>query len=91
MHLLEYLVFTIDLKKSMEFNSSFLVKAKELLFRITKLGFNGIDDGSGYHIGYKMLDTFENLTMADDEEKTLLGDYPINLFAGKQLIFFKLI
>ena len=36
------------------------------------LGFNDIYDGSGYHIGYKMLETFENLTMADDEEKILL-------------------
>ena len=52
------------------------------------LGFNGIDDGSGYHIGYKMLETFENLTMADDEEKTFAGDYPFDLSAGKQLIFF---
>ena len=37
------------------------------------LGFNGIHDGSGYHIGYKMLKTFENLTMANDEEKTFAG------------------
>ena len=51
------------------------------------LGFNGILDGSGYHIGYKMLETFENLTMADDEEKSFAGDYPFNLSAGKQLIF----
>ena len=35
------------------------------------IGFSGILDGSGYHIGYKMLDTFENVTMADDEEKIL--------------------
>ena len=34
-----------------------------------------------------MLDTFENLTMADDEEKTFAGDYPFDLSAGKQLIF----
>ena len=34
-----------------------------------------------------MLDTFENLTMADDEEKTFVGDYPFDLSAGKQLIF----
>ena len=33
------------------------------------LGSNGIHDGSGYHFGYKMLEIFENLTMADDEEK----------------------
>ena len=51
------------------------------------LGFNGIHDGSGYHIGYKMLDTFENLTMADEEEKAFAGDYPFDFFAGKQLIF----
>ena len=34
-----------------------------------------------------MLDTFENLTMADGEEKTFVGDYPFDLSAGKQLIF----
>ena len=51
------------------------------------LGFNGIHDGSGYHIGYKMLETLENLAMADDEEKSFVGDYPFDLSAGKQLIF----
>ena len=51
------------------------------------VGFNGIHDGSGYHIGYKKLDTSENLTMADDEEKTFAGDHPFDLSAGKQLIF----
>ena len=30
------------------------------------LGFKRIHDESGYHIGYKMFDTLENLTMADD-------------------------
>ena len=34
-----------------------------------------------------MLDTFENLTMADDKEKTFAADYPFDLSAGKQLIF----
>ena len=38
-------------------------------------------------VEYKMLETFENLTMADDEEKTFAGDYPIDLSAGKQLVF----
>ena len=51
------------------------------------LGFNGIHDGPGYHIGYKMLDTFEKLTMADDEDKISAGDYPFLLSAGKQPIF----
>ena len=51
------------------------------------LGFNVVHDGSFYHIGYKMLDTFENLTMTDDEEKTFVGNYPFDLSAGKQLIF----
>ena len=51
------------------------------------LGFNGIHDGYGYHIGYKMLETFKNLTLADDKEKAFAGDYPFDLSAGKQLIF----
>ena len=34
-----------------------------------------------------MLETFENLTMTDDEEKTFAGDYPFCLSARKQLIF----
>ena len=34
-----------------------------------------------------MFDSFENLTMADDEEKTFVGVYPFNLSAGKQVIF----
>ena len=69
----------------------FLGKNERITFPENKissiLGFNGIHDGSGYHIGYKMLDTFENLTMADDEEKTFAGDYPFDLSAVKQLIF----
>ena len=68
----------------------FFGKNEGIYFRDNKIpsiqGFNGIHDGSGYHIGYKMLDTFENLTMADDEEKKF-GDYPFDLSAGKQLIF----
>ena len=60
----------------MEFYSSFFGKNEGITFPDNEipsiLGFNGIHDGSGYHIGYKMLDTFENLTIADDEEKNLL-------------------
>ena len=51
------------------------------------LGFNGILEGSGFHIGYKILGTFENLTMTEDEEKTFVGDYLLDLSAWKQLIF----
>ena len=51
------------------------------------LVFNGILDWSVYHIRYKMYDNFENLTMADEEEKIFVGDYPFDLSAGKQLIF----
>ena len=29
----------------------------------------------------------ENLTMADDDEKSFAGDYPFDLSSGKQLIF----
>ena len=34
-----------------------------------------------------MLETSENLTMSDDEEKNFVGDYPFGLSAGKQMIF----
>ena len=83
---------TTNLTKSTEFYSFFFVKTNELInFPDNKipsiLGFNGIHDGSRYHIGYKMLDNFENLTMVDDEEKTFVGNYPFDLSAGKQLIF----
>ena len=75
----------------MEFCSSFFGKNEGITFPDNKfpsiLGFNGTHDGSGYHIGYKMLDTFENLAMTEDEEKTFVGDYPFDLSAGKQLIF----
>ena len=36
------------------------------------LAFNGIHDGSGCYRRYKLLEAFENLTMADDEKKLLL-------------------
>ena len=48
---------------------------------------HGIHDGFGYHIGYKMLETVETLTISDDEEKIFVGDYPFDLSAGKQLTF----
>ena len=69
----------------------FFCKNEGIIFPDNKilslLGFNGIPDGPGYHIGHKMLDTFENLAMADDEEKTFAGDYPFDLSTGKQMIF----
>ena len=69
----------------------FFVKNERIIFPDNEipsiLGFNGIHDGSGYQIGYKMLDTFENLTTADDEEKNFVCDYPFYLSAGNQLIF----
>ena len=37
--------------------------------KILFLFFNCTHEGCGEHIGRKMLDTFENLTMADDKKK----------------------
>ena len=51
------------------------------------LGFEGIKDGSGTHIGYKMIDSFDNLALGDGEAKAFVADYPFDLLAGKQLIF----
>ena len=51
------------------------------------LGFGGVKDGSGTHIGYKMIDSFDNLAMSDGEAKAFVADYPFGLLEGKQLIF----
>ena len=51
------------------------------------LGFEGIKDGSSTHIGYKMIDSFDNLALGDGETKAFVADYPFDLLAGKQLIF----
>ena len=46
------------------------------------LGFKGIQDGSGTHIGYKMLEYSENLLMKDDDEtKAYVVDYPFDILA----------
>ena len=51
------------------------------------LGFEGIPDGSGFHIGYKMLYSFQMLSMTEEDLEPYKGDYPFDLLAGKQLIF----
>ena len=44
-------------------------------------------DGSGLHIGYKILDSFKTLSRSDEEKEPYNGDYPFDLLAGEQLIF----
>ena len=50
------------------------------------IGFEGIPDGNGIHIGYKM-NTNENRLMKSDETKAYYGEFPGDLCAGKHLIF----
>ena len=50
------------------------------------IGFNGVPDGRGTHIGYKM-DTIANKLMQKDDIKAFMGDFPADLCAGKHLIF----
>ena len=50
------------------------------------IGFEGIPDGNGTHIGYK-LNPNENRLMKSDETKAFYGDFPVDLCAGKHLIF----
>ena len=45
-------------------------------------------DGSGFHIDYKMIDSFQMLSVSEEGLETNKGDYPFDLLAGKQLIFF---
>ena len=51
------------------------------------LGYEGMADGSGFHIGYKMLDSFQMFSMSEEDLEPNKGDYPFDLLAGKQLIF----
>ena len=76
----------------MEFCFSFFSKNEGINFPGNEnpsiLNFNGINGGSGYHTGYKMLDTFENLTTTDTKEKNSVDDYRFDLSPWRQLIFF---
>ena len=49
------------------------------------IGFEGIHDSNGIHIGYKM-NPNENRLMKSDETKAY-GEFPADLCAGKHLIF----
>ena len=59
--------FDYQFNKINGFCSSYFGKNEGITFPDNEissiLGFNGIHDGSGYHIGYKMLETFENLVI----------------------------
>ena len=50
------------------------------------LGFEGVPDGNGIHIGYKMNTTSDKL-MKSDDIKAYYGELPADLLAGKHLIF----
>ena len=50
------------------------------------IGFEGIPDGNGIHIGYKM-NPNENRLMKSDETKAYYEEFPADLCAGKHLIF----
>ena len=50
------------------------------------IGFEGIPDGNGIHIGYKM-NPNENRLMKSDDTKAYYGEFPADLCAGKHFIF----
>ena len=50
------------------------------------IGFKGVPDGRGTHIGYKM-DATANKLMKRADNKAFMGDFPADLCAGKDLIF----
>ena len=51
------------------------------------VGFTGIPDKHGVHIGYKMNTATSNKLMKSDETKAFYGEFPADLCAGKHLIF----
>ena len=50
------------------------------------IGFKGVLDGRGTHIGYTM-DTIANQLMQKNDTKAFMEDFPADLCAGKHLIF----
>ena len=50
------------------------------------LGFEGVRDGNGIRIGYKMNTTADKL-MKSDDTKAYYGELPADLLAGKYLLF----
>ena len=50
------------------------------------IGFKGIPDGNGIHIGYKIIPN-ANKFMKSDDTKAYYGEFPADLCAGKHLIF----
>ena len=50
------------------------------------IGFKGIPDGNGLHIGYKMNPTANRL-MKSDDTRAYYGKFPADLCAGNYLIF----
>ena len=50
------------------------------------LGFKDVRDGTGYHIGYKQGSTKHSTFSTQD----LIADYPVDVCAGTQLMFFYL-
>ena len=51
------------------------------------MSFTGIPDGRGVHIGYKMGTVTSNKLMKSDETKAYFREFPVDLCAGKHLIF----
>ena len=51
------------------------------------MGCTGNPDGRGVHIGYKMGIVTSNRLKKSDETKAYFGDFPVDLCAGKHLIF----
>ena len=51
------------------------------------IGFPGIPDGSGVHIGYKMKSATSNRLMKTDETAAYYGEFAVDLCSGKHLFF----
>ena len=51
------------------------------------LGFEGVPDGNGIHIGYKMNTTADRL-MKSDYTKAFYGELPADLLAGKHFFWY---
>ena len=87
---LDYPIFLSEKNKSSGKYEILLGKYEGITFPSAQnpsiIGFDGIPDGIGIHIGYKM-NPNENRFMKSDDTKAYYREFPDNLCAGKHLIF----
>ena len=88
---LDYPIFCFEKSRVLENTKKFFGKYEGTTFpseEITSIvGFTGIPDGRGVHIGYKMGTVTSNKLTKSDETKAFFGEFPV-IYARESTLFF---